>query len=152
VRLTENLRMFDVVEGGGGDLPVHVLQANGFQSALTQVNAPNAGSRCRHGLSPSSVSREIRRRPKGQVMGPEGWDSPVLHALIETNTAARRLSTVRRGKVARKIGLRRSGTIDGRPAECRRGFAGRRLLNVAQINFHAESMRPVQPANFVPLY
>src|SRR5262249_8256579 len=74
VRLTENLRMFDVVEGGGGDLPVHVLQANGFQSALTQVNAPNAGSRCRHGLSPSSVSREIRRRPKGQVMGPEGWD------------------------------------------------------------------------------
>src|SRR5208282_4756124 len=45
IGLAEDLGVLDVIEGGSGNLAADVFQTNGFESALPQVNAPNAG-RC----------------------------------------------------------------------------------------------------------
>ena len=46
VRLREDLRMLDVVEGGGRDFAVDYLQANCFQCTLSDIDAPDAGLNC----------------------------------------------------------------------------------------------------------
>ena len=42
VGLAEDLGMLDVVEGGGDDLAVDFLEADGLEGALAEIDAPNA--------------------------------------------------------------------------------------------------------------
>ena len=48
VGLGEDFGVFDVVEGGGRQVAVDVLQAQSLDAALANVDAPDAGGRCRH--------------------------------------------------------------------------------------------------------
>ena len=49
VGLAEDLGVLDVIEGGGGDLAVDLLEAEGFEAALAEVDAPDAGLWLGHG-------------------------------------------------------------------------------------------------------
>jgi hypothetical protein len=78
VGLGENLRMLDIVEGGGGRLAVDHLQAHRLQGALADVDAPIPGLNCHGRDSPRNFAAQgrssrktcCRRRPI------TGWSAP----------------------------------------------------------------------------
>ena len=55
VGLAEDFGMFDIVEGGGDELSINFLEADGLQAALAEVDAPDAVLGSSHSLSPAVV-------------------------------------------------------------------------------------------------
>ena len=64
IGLAQDLRMLDVIEGGGRRLTVDIHEANGLESTLTHVNAPNARLFCHVSCLPTAAKEYSRPAAK----------------------------------------------------------------------------------------
>src|SRR5262249_9399072 len=56
VRLTQNLGMLNVVEGGGRDLAVDIFHAEGLQGTLAEIDPPHTGLNW-HKIDPQTTAQ-----------------------------------------------------------------------------------------------